>query len=388
MKKSLIKITYNDGDARRGTVTTNHGTIETPVYMPVGTVGSVKAVSPKELEELGAEIILGNTYHLYLRPGENLVAKFGGLQKFIGWNHPILTDSGGYQVFSLGAGFSDANDKSVSLVKITENGAEFKSHIDGSKHVFTPEKVIDIQLKLGSDIIMPLDYCPSAEADHAEIEKAVDITNRWFERAFNHFKEVTKEMETPPALFAIIQGGAEKDLREKSFKFLSQFDVDGYSIGGVANAGESKKKQQMALEYTLPLIPKDKPRYLMGVGEPEDLLNGAELGVDMFDCVIPTRLARHGTAFTKTGKINLKNSKFREDPEPLETGCDCYACQNFTKAYIAHLVREREILGIRLLTLHNLKFLLDLMKGARKAIELGNFQEYKVNFLENYKAKS
>ena len=403
--------------ARLGKITTAHGEITTPVFMPVGTVGAVKGISPRELNELGAEIILGNTYHLYLRPGEKLIKKLGGLQKFNSWNKPILTDSGGYQVFSLGenrfqqknshpelgsgsrsrnefgmtsngvrmmdnsVGMTEKNEDFGNLVKITEEGVEFKSFIDGSQHFFSPEKVIDIQLDLGSDIIMPLDCCPSADADKAEIEKAVDLTNRWFERAWSHFQ---KRMQEPhfakasrgdrPALFAIIQGGAYRDLREKSHNFLSQFPVDGFSIGGVANAGESKEKQQKALEYTLPLIPEDKPRYLMGVGEPEDLVFATAQGIDMFDCVLPTRLGRHGTVWTtsdwkKFDKLDMRKAKLREDSNPMMEDCDCYACKNFSRAYIYHLIKEKEILGIRLTSIHNLNFLLSLMRKLRDQIK-------------------
>ena len=399
MKFEILKKS-NKNKSRLGKITTAHGVINTPVFMPVGTVGAVKGISPQELNELGAEIILGNTYHLYLRPGEKLVKKMGGLQKFNGWNKPILTDSGGYQVFSLGRYKNNSrkselfsmstqaqtglvnNDenKDVELVKITDDGVKFKSFIDGSEHFFTPEKVIDIQLDLGSDIIMPLDYCPSAEADKNEIEHAVDLTNKWFKIAFEYFQKRVKDIpaDMRPALFAIVQGGIHKDLREKSYTFLSQFDVDGWAIGGVANAGESKEKQHKALEYTLPLLPEDKPRYLMGVGEPEDLIYSTEQGIDMFDCVLPTRLGRHGTCWTvsqeskvgsqKYGKLDLRKAGCKENPDPIMGRCDCYGCQNFSQSYIHHLIKEKEILGIRLTSIHNLSILLNLMRKIRSNI--------------------
>ncbi len=376
---------------RWGRIHTRKGIIETPVFMPVGTQGTVKAMNTPEMERIGAQIILGNTYHLYLRPGTEILDTFGGLHNFMRWDKPILTDSGGYQVFSLGSKLQNCNimenldgaaSDDVSLVKITEEGAIFKSHIDGSKHLFAPEKVIDIQLSIGSDIMMPLDYCPSAEATDGEIEKAVDQTSRWFERTWRHFQKRIVENgwsdDERPALFAIIQGGAKERLRKKSYEFLSQFAVDGFSIGGVANAGESKLKQRRALEYTLPLIPDDKPRYLMGVGEPEDMIGAISQGVDMFDCVLPTRLARHGTAWVFAnqdndllkgewgfGKIDFRKSILKGDKDPIDALCDCEACRHYSKAYIHHLFKAKEILGIRLLTEHNLRFVLKIFDEIR-----------------------
>lgn len=378
------ELLQQDGLARRGRITTTHGIIETPIFMPVGTVGSVKATTPEEVEEVGAQIILANNYHLYMRPGLEIMKEMGGLHRFMNWHKPILTDSGGYQVFSL----SQGKRGSENLVKIKDNGVEFRSHHDGSKHFFTPELVIDSQIIIGSDIMMPLDVCPSAEADPKEIEKAVDTTTKWFEMAWNHYDSQPAEVKNNQALFAIIQGGYYKELREKSFEGLSKFPVAGFSIGGVANAGESKLKQRKALEYTLPLIPENKPRYLMGVGEPEDLLEGVELGVDMFDCVTPTRLGRHGTIWTKTGKLNLKNAINRTDKRPLDEDCDCYACQNYNRAYVSHLIREGEILGLRLATIHNLRFLIKLMEDVKISIEKGQFQEFKKQFLAKYQAKA
>lgn len=370
--------------ARIGQIKTSSGIVNTPVFMPVGTRATVKTITPEELIGVGAEIILSNTYHLYLRPGNKLVKKLGGLHKFMNWKKPILTDSGGYQVFSLGSGVKN-NEK--SLVKITKNQAEFKSHLDGSKHFFTPEKVVDIQLDLGSDIIMPLDFCPSANASHSEINKAVDITNLWFKKTWDHFAKKTSKLKNKPALFAIIQGGPYKDLREKSFAFLSKFNVSGFSIGGVANAGESKLKQEKALEYTLPLIPENKPRYLMGVGEPPDLLKAIEKGIDMFDCVIPTRMARNGAVWANKGRINLMSARYKSDSMPIEKKCSCYACKNYSKAYIRHLLKEKELLGIRLTTIHNLNFLIELVKNSRQAIKQGDFHKFKNSFLKNFKIK-
>lgn len=377
-KNFTYKLIKTDGKARAGVISTPHGEIQTPVFMPVGTAGTVKAMTPEELLSSGTEIILGNTYHLYLRPGMEILEKAGGLHKFMNWNGPMLTDSGGYQVFSLSQG-------EKSLVKILENGVEFKSYKDGSKHMFTPDKVIDFQLTIGSDIMMPLDFCPSAEATYEEIEKAVDTTSAWFGKAWQHYSAQPKNVIDNHALFAIVQGGTYLELRKKSFEDLSKFPVDGFSIGGVANAGESKEKQEAALEATLPLLPNDKPRYLMGVGEPEDLLFGIEQGVDMFDCVTPTRLGRHGTVWTKKGKLNLHNTALKDDFSSLDEDCDCYACKNFTRAYIAHLIRENEILGVRLTTMHNIRFLINLVNGARDAITFGTFIDYRNSFLSNYK---
>lgn len=372
MKK--FKLLKKDS-VRIGEFKTLHGTIKTPVFMPCATVGAVKAVSAEELKEIGFEIILGNTYHLYLRPSDELIKEIGGLHQFMNWDRAILTDSGGYQVFSLGAGYN-GQGRTLSLVKIKNDGVEFKSHLDGSRHLFTPEKVIDIQLNLGSDIIMPLDYCPSANASKKEIEEAVNLTNRWFERAWLHFQKRTKtvKLNKKPALFAIIQGGAHKDLREKSFKFLSQFPVDGFAIGGVANAGESKLKQKRALEYTLPLLPEDKPRYLMGVGEPEDIILAVKKGVDMFDSVLPTRLGRHGVVWVtknwqKFLKVDLRKTKYRSDKKTIMKNCPCPACKGgYSKAYISHLIRAKEMLGLRLASLHNLAVLRELMVHIRNRI--------------------
>ena len=368
--------------ARLGLITTTHGQIKTPVFMPVGTLGTVKTLSPEDLCELGVEIILGNTYHLYLRPGMDVLKEFGGLHNFMQWDGPILTDSGGYQIFSLGTDYRE--NMPGNLVKIKEDGAEFTSHIDGSKHFFTPEGVIDYQLTIGSDIMMPLDFCPSAEADKKEIEKAVDVTSKWFKRAWEYYEQESKKIKNTGALFAIIQGGTHKDLREESFEDLNQFPVFGFAIGGVANAGESREKQREAVDATIPLIPKDKPRYLMGVGEPIGILEAVERGVDMFDSVMPTRIARNGAVWTSTGRINLRNGKYKFDKDPIEIGCGCKACQKFSKGYLHHLIKNNEILGMRLTTMHNVHFLIELMSRIRKSIEDGNFKEIKANFLKEF----
>jgi queuine tRNA-ribosyltransferase len=367
MTFKIIKKSKNSR-ARRGVIQIRGKTIKTPFFMPCATVGAVKTMSTYEVGLLGFEALIANTYHLYLRPGEKFIKKAGGIGKWMGWKGAVVTDSGGYQVFSLGAG---KRDDKAQLVKITDNGVEFRSHLDGSKHIFTPEKVIDIQLTLGSDIIMPLDFCPSANAKEKEIERAVDLTNKWFARAWTHFQKRTKNQKNKPALFAIIHGGAIKRLREKSYQFLSQFPVDGFAIGGVANAGESKLKQKAALKYTVPLLPEDKPRYLMGVGEPQDLKFAIENGIDMFDCVLPTRLARHGVVWVnqnskiknqndklKIKKIDLRKSSSKHDLKPIDENCRCLACsQKLSRSYLSHLIREREVLGIRLLSHHNLYFI-------------------------------
>lgn len=363
-------------------ISTTHGEINTPVFMPVGTVGAVKSVAPWELRELGAEIILGNTYHLYLRPREKLIEEFGGLTKFNRWEGPILTDSGGFQVFSLGAGKTTKSGE--SLVKISEDGVEFKSHLDGKKHYFTPEKVVDIQIALGSDIIMPLDVCPPSKAKKAEVERAVNLSIKWLKRSKDHLEARSKKLAAGdiPALFAIVQGGIYSDLRERCAKEMIELDLPGYAIGGLA-VGESQSEMLEIVSLCNKLLPKDKPRYLMGVGTPDDIEKATRLGVDMFDCVLPTRLARHGTAYKLKAKslklkavrggifeeINLLKSENKDSKEVIDANCQCPACKNgFSRAYLHHLVKEREILGIRLLTLHNLHTYLRLMDNIRKTV--------------------
>ena len=358
-----------DGNARAGVIETPHGKIETPVFMPVGTQATVKTMTREELETIGAEIILGNTYHLYLRPGDKLIDDFGGLHKFMNWDRPILTDSGGFQVFSLG-----------DLRKITEEGVHFRSHIDGSKHFLTPEKSIDIQNNLGSDIMMALDECPPGLSTREYLIPSIERTTRWAKRCIEANRNKDRQ-----GLFGIFQGGIYEDLRDKSFNELYEMDehFSGYAIGGLA-VGEPREDMYRILEYMTPRLPENKPRYLMGVGEPVDMLEAVEDGVDMMDCVQPTRIGRHGTVFTKYGRLVIKNAKYFRDPRPLDDGCDCYVCKNYTRAYIRHLFKADEILGQRLATYHNLYFLIKLMKDARKAILENRFSEYKDNFTKDY----
>ena len=379
MEKKLpvtYKIVATDGKARAGVVETPHGNIETPVFMPVGTQATVKTMTPEELEEIGAEIILGNTYHLYLRPSDELVHKFGGLHKFMNWKRPILTDSGGFQVFSLGARKQDGS----SLVKITEEGVNFRSHLDGSKHFISPEKSINIQNNLGADIVMLFDECPPGLSDKKYLIPSIERTTRWAKRCVEAHRNPTTQ-----GLFAIVQGGIYEDLREKSLNELMEMNesFSGYAIGGLA-VGEPREDMYRILDYIVEKCPNDKPRYLMGVGEPVDMLEAVESGIDMMDCVQPSRIGRHGTVFTKYGRLVIKNASYSEDERPLDVGCQCYVCRNYTRAYIRHLFKADEILGQRLATYHNLYFLLHMMKNSRKAIIEKKFKEYKEEFLENY----
>lgn len=360
-----------DGNARRATLTTAHGDIQTPIFMPVGTQGSVKALSPHDLEDIKAQIILGNTYHLYLRPGDELVKRRGGLHRFMNWKRPILTDSGGFQVFSL-----------KEIRKITEEGVEFRSYIDGSKHFFSPEKAVEIQQNLGSDIIMVLDECVGYGADHAYTAKSLELTTRWARRC----REFHPKGKNGQLLFGITQGGFFKDLRERSLEQLREIDFDGFAIGGLS-VGESTTEMYDILHHIAHQLPQDKPRYLMGVGTPLDILEGIEAGVDMFDCVLPSRNARNGTLYTSRGKVNIKRAEFREDDSPLDPNCTCYTCQNFSKAYLRHLYTAREILSYRLNTIHNLAFFLDTVDKARAAIKAGRFAELKRAYQAVYEAR-
>ncbi len=344
-------------------------TYETPMFMPVGTQATVKTLSPEEIKEMHAGIILANTYHLWLRPGMDLVEKAGGLHKFMNYDGPILTDSGGYQVFSL------AKNKKKD---ITEEGVHFKSHIDGQNLFLTPELSIQIQNKLDSDIAMSFDECPPARADYEYLKASVERTIRWAKRG----KEVHKNPNQ--MLFGIVQGGAHKDLREYSAKETVKLDFDGYSVGGVANDHESKEDMYKAIDYSIPYLPENKLRYLMGIGEPIDILEGVIRGIDIFDCVSPTRLARHGHALTKYGKINLKNAKYKEEFTPICDHCDCYACQNYTKAYVRHLITANETFGARLLSIHNIRFLIRMTEQIREAIKNNTILEYKEEFIKNY----
>jgi queuine tRNA-ribosyltransferase len=349
MKFEVIKKS-SKSKARVGRLTTAHGVINTPVFMPVGTQGTIKSLTPHQVAELGPEVILANTYHLFLRPGHDLIKKAGGLHQFMHWDKPILTDSGGFQVFSLS-----------ELRKITDDGVEFQSHLDGGqKHFFTPELVVDIQTALGSDIMMPLDVCAPHTATKKEVEDALIKTTAWAKRSRDHWQGNN-------ALFAIVQGGMHEDLRQRSVAELTALDMPGYSIGGVS-VGESVEDLYRITAHTAPLLPEDKPRYLMGVGLPENLWHCIQYGVDMFDAVLPTRLARHNTVFAPEGTLNLLNAQYKEDFSPLVSGCDCYACRNFTRAYISHLVRAKEILGIVLMTIHNIRYLINYVNSIREKI--------------------
>lgn len=368
IKYELIK-KDKETEARLGKLITNHGTCNTPMFMPVGTCATVKTLSPEEVKEAGSGVILSNTYHLWLRPGADIIEKAGGLHTFMNYDGPILTDSGGFQVFSL------AKNKKKD---ITEEGVHFKSHIDGKNLFLTPELSIEIQNKLDSDIAMSFDECPPASADYTYLKNSVERTIRWAKRGKCAHKNKKQ------SLFGIVQGGAYQDLREYSAKATTALHFDGYSIGGVANDGESKEDMYLAIDYSIPFLPKDKPRYLMGVGEPVDILEGIQRGVDMFDCVLPTRIARHGNAFTENGKINLRNLKYKEDFTPLSSACDCYTCKHYTKSYIRHLFIANESFGARLLSIHNIRFLIRLTEDARKSIEKDQFLQFKKDFLENY----
>ncbi len=344
---------------------TPHGDIPTPVFAPVGTQATVKTLTPDELRELEVRLILANTYHLHLRPGAEVVARLGGLHQFMGWSGPILTDSGGFQVFSL-----------EGLRKVTDEGATFRSHIDGSEHFLSPEKSIQIQELLGADIIMALDECPDP-LNYEYNQAALARTHRWAERCLK------AQTRTDQALFAIVQGGVFPDLRSASARFLTSFDFPGYAIGGLS-VGESKQQTWATVDCTVPLLPDEKPRYLMGVGSPEDLFEGVARGVDIFDCALPTRLARNGALFTAEGRINLRKAEFKYDPAPIEQSCTCYTCRNFSRAYLQHLFKAGEILGLRLNTIHNLHFLLDTMRRIRSAILDGSFAALRADFSSRY----
>ncbi len=353
--------------ARRGRVNTPHGPIETPVFMPVGTAGTVKAMKPEEVRDMGAQIILGNTYHLYLRPGHEVVKTAGGLHKFMNWERAILTDSGGFQVFSLGA-----------MRKISEEGVEFRSHIDGSKHMLSPEKSMEIQNALGSDIMMAFDECAPYPADRNYVKNSLERTTRWLKRCKEYHKNTEQQ-----SLFGIMQGGMYKDLRKQSAEEIVELDLPGYAIGGLS-VGEPKEIMYEVMDDCVDYLPADKPRYLMGVGSPDCLFEGVERGIDMFDCVLPTRIARHGMAMTSQGRVNIKNAKYERDFTPLDPNCDCYTCRNYSKAYLRHLFKSDEILSSMLMTTHNLHFLVNTMAGIRKAIEEDRFLEYKKEFYDSY----
>jgi queuine tRNA-ribosyltransferase len=376
--------------ARRGRLTTPHGVIETPAYMPVGTQGSVKATSSRELHELGAQIVLGNTYHLFVRPGLDVIRKFGGLHRFMNWDGPILTDSGGYQIFSL-----------AKLRNITEEGAHFQNHIDGSAAFISPEIAMEIQAALGSDIAMVLDECPPWPCDYEYAARSLEMTHRWAKRcktiSDTGFRipeskgATTSELSAirnpqSTMLFGIVQGATFEELRRSSAQTLAAMEFDGYAIGGVS-VGEPEPEMMQAVEWSEPHLPENKPRYAMGLGTPPQLIELIARGIDMFDCVLPTRLARNAVAFTAEGSLNLKNAEFTSQTGPVEEGCSCEACRGYSRAYIRHLLKSEEILGLRLLSIHNLHFYLDLMKRARHAIERGTFAELRDRLLTEYKIR-
>jgi queuine tRNA-ribosyltransferase len=364
-----FKLIKTDGKARRGRLTLNHGVVETPIFMPVGTYGSVKAMSPVELDEVGAQIILGNTFHLWLRPGLDVLAKFDGLHRFMGWTKPILTDSGGFQVFSLGA-----------MRKITEEGVKFASPINGDKLFLSPEVSMQVQRALNSDIVMQFDECTPYEIDgrpatEKEAADSMRMSLRWARRSRNEFDKG----ENPNALFGIVQGGMFEHLRDESLAGLQEVGFEGIAIGGLS-VGEPKEEMLRVLEHVGPRLPADKPHYLMGVGTPEDLVAGVASGVDMFDCVMPTRNARNGWLFTRFGDLKIKNARYKDEDRPLDETCECYTCRNFSRAYLYHLHRAGEILGARLNTIHNLHYYLQLMREMRAAIDDGRFEAFTVQF--------
>ncbi len=359
--------------ARAGLLQTRHGIIETPVFMPVGTQGTVKSVSPAELRELGAKIILGNTYHLHVRPGEKLIARQGGLHQFMGWDRSILTDSGGFQVFSL-----------AKLRKITEEGVHFQNHLDGTPTFIGPERSMEIQRDLGSDIVMAFDECPPYPCSHEDASRSLDLTLRWARRCQEWW--AAQPPESRPLVFGIVQGSSYGDLRARSAQGLVDIGFDGYAVGGVS-VGEPEPEMMKAVEEAEPFLPADRSRYAMGLGTPPQMIEMIARGIDMFDCVLPTRLARNGTAYTRTGTMALKNAGFAEDSGPIEEGCQCHACQNFSRAYLRHLIKAEEILGLRLVTLHNLHFYLNLVRTARQAILDGSFADFRRDFVGGYIVK-
>jgi queuine tRNA-ribosyltransferase len=387
MQKNFELLTADrQSKARQGRLTTAHGAIETPAFMPIGTQGSVKGVSPRELHELNAQIILGNTYHLFVRPGLDVIKHFGGLHKFMNWDGPILTDSGGYQIFSL-----------AKLRKITEEGVEFQNHIDGGQAFISPEIAMEIQGALGGDIAMALDECVPYPCEYDYAAQSGEMTTRWAKRclewkrrngetAKRGFAGSPDRRFVDSMLFGIVQGATFGELRKQSAEAIVELNFDGYAIGGVS-VGEPEEEMMRAVESAEPFLPRDKPRYAMGLGTPPQLLQMIARGMDMFDCVLPTRLARNGTAFTATGTLNLKNAEFALDKSPIEENCACHACQQFSRGYIRHLIKAEEILGLRLITLHNLDFYLNLMTRARSEIENGTFDQFRKAFVAGYKTR-
>lgn len=377
-------VTHRDGAARRGTLVTPHGLVETPAFMPVGTRGAVKAVTPRDLADLGVQILLGNTYHLYLRPGDDLIGRAGGLHRFMGWDRPILTDSGGYQVFSLAA-----------LGQVTEDGVRFRSHLDGAEHLLTPESATDIQLRLGSDIAMVLDELPAAGVTESEVRRAVERTIRWARRARERFRAVVQggvdralaASASGQTQFGIVQGGVHRALREASVAGTVAVGFDGYAIGGLS-VGEPVELMYEVVGYTAPLLPADRPRYLMGTGMPDDLVDSVGRGVDLFDCVLPTRNARNGQLFTREGRLAIKNARYAEDARPPDPDCGCYTCRHFSRAYLRHLFLAGEMTGATLNTLHNLYFYLDTMRRIREAIVFGTFEKFRQEFRQTFSRQS
>jgi len=373
-----FQVLTTDGTARHGRLETPRGSLETPVFMPVGTQATVKTLAPRDLEELGAGLILGNTYHLYLRPGHERVRRLGGLHGFMSWGGAVLTDSGGFQVYSLQGG------EGGSLVKIAEEGVTFRSHLDGSRHFFSPEASIRIQLDLGADVIMAFDECPPARSERAYHEQSLARTQRWLVRS----RDAWLSGETPhgerPALFGIAQGGLFPDLRRRAIEEAAALDLPGYALGGYA-VGEEPEEMWEGVSRHAPELPADRPRYLMGVGTPEDLLAGIAAGIDMFDCVLPTRCARNGLLFTSRGKVVIRNARYADDEGPVDPACACYTCRTFSRAYLRHLFKAGEILGLRLNTVHNLHHYLRLVEGARQAIDEGRFEAFRRGRLEAYR---
>jgi len=383
---------------RVGVLETPHGIIHTPAFVTVGTKATVKALTPEQVKDLGSQVVLANTYHLYLQPGDEIIKKAGGLNKFMNWQGPTMTDSGGFQAFSLGAAFGEHVSKIASgqseisrcgaenggtnsdcaLAKIDEDGVVFRSHIDGSEHRFTPEKSIQIQHNIGADMIFAFDECTSPQASFEYQKEAMDRTHRWAKRSLDEHKKLNKEDKI--SLLGIVQGGRFEDLRKESAEYISKLDFDGFGIGGSFN----KEDMNTAVGWVNKILPEDKPRHLLGIGEPMDLFGGIENGVDLFDCVAPTRIARNGTLHTKNGKINILNAKFKEDFEPIENDCECYTCKNYTKSYLAHLFRAKEILANTLATIHNLYFINKLVADIRQSIIDEKFEEFKKQFLEKY----
>lgn len=370
----MFKLIHKDKSckARLGKLETSHGVVNTPVFMPVGTQATVKALSADDLKACDAEIILGNAYHLYLRPGLEIIEKAGGLHKFMGWDRPMLTDSGGYQVFSL-----------ATLRKLTSEGAEFSSHIDGSKHFLTPEKAMDIQGILGSDIMMILDECVHYPAARDYVEQSLKLTTSWARRSREYMNKRRRSGDWDQMLFGIVQGSTYQDLRKRAVEELLGIGFDGYAIGGVS-VGEPKELIYEIAGYTAPLLPEDKPRYLMGVGMPPDILEAISLGVDMFDCVVPTRNGRNGQAFTFDGELQLRNAEYKEDFRPIDRECGCFTCKNHTRSYIRHLFNTEELLGLRLVSLHNISFYVRLIQLSREAIGKDGFLAFKDGFVKRY----